>query len=294
MPELPEVETVRRGLEPVLAGQRIRVAEQRRPDLRWPLPERFAERLTGRHVGALRRRSKYLLVDLDADAAGAPETLIIHLGMSGRISIIEADAAGPAPLGNTALASGGTAAHDHVSLTTEAGHRIVYNDPRRFGAMDLWPTDRLEEHRLLAGLGPEPLSNAFSGETLAAALAGRQTPIKAALLDQRTVAGLGNIYVCEALNRAGIHPRRIAGSISRTRIERLAGAIRETLQDAIAAGGSSLRDYRQADGELGYFQHSFRVYGREGEPCPCGVAGARILRIVQSGRSTFYCSRCQR
>lgn len=299
MPELPEVETVRRGLEPVLGGRRIVAAEQRRPDLRWPLPERFAERLTGRRVTALRRRSKYLLLDLD----GEPETLIVHLGMSGRISVLHGPAdgapanghaAGPAVLGRHALATGRIAAHDHVSLVTDAGLRVVYNDPRRFGAMDLWPTERLGEHRLLAGLGPEPLSNAFSGATLARALAGRHTPIKAALLDQRTVAGLGNIYVCEALNRAGIHPRRIAASISGGRVERLAAAIRETLTDAIAAGGSSLRDYRRADGELGYFQHSFRVYGREGAPCPCGAASSRVLRIVQSGRSSFYCSRCQR
>ncbi len=288
MPELPEVETVRRGLEPVLSGHVLAEVIQRRADLRWPLPERFAERLSGRRVERLRRRSKYLLADLDGG-----ETWLLHLGMSGRISVVPPGEAG-GRLGRHAIETGGIAAHDHVSLVTDDGTRVVYNDPRRFGAMDLWPTDDLPAHRLLAGLGPEPLGNAFSGATLAAALAGRQTPIKAALLDQRVVAGLGNIYVCEALNRAGIHPRRIAGTISRGRIERLAGAIRETLTDAIAAGGSSLRDYRQADGELGYFQHAFRVYGREGAPCPCGAAKARVLRIVQSGRSSFYCSRCQR
>ncbi|GMG82211.1 bifunctional DNA-formamidopyrimidine glycosylase/DNA-(apurinic or apyrimidinic site) lyase [Paralimibaculum aggregatum] len=299
MPELPEVETVRRGLEPVLVGQRIAEAVQRRADLRWPLPERFAERLTGRRVERLRRRSKYLIADLDGG-----ESWLVHLGMSGRISVLapepqpqpelEPAGAGAQTLGRFAHGGPGSGAHDHVSLLTAAGTWIVYNDARRFGAMDLWPTEALEAHRLLAGLGPEPLGNAFSGAVLAAALAGRQTPIKAALLDQRVVAGLGNIYVCEALNRAGIHPRRMAGTIGRARIERLAAEIRATLTDAIAAGGSSLRDYRRADGELGYFQHSFRVYGREGEPCPCGGKGARVLRIVQSGRSSFYCSRCQR
>ncbi|MEO0993287.1 MAG: bifunctional DNA-formamidopyrimidine glycosylase/DNA-(apurinic or apyrimidinic site) lyase [Pseudomonadota bacterium] len=287
MPELPEVETVRRGLEPALAGRVLSEAVQRRADLRWPLPERFAERLTNRKVSALRRRSKYLLIDLDGG-----ETWIVHLGMSGRLSIHwpdQTETPGVFTHGGPA-----TEAHDHVSVRTDTGTWVVYNDARRFGAMDLWPTDRLAEHKLLAGIGPEPLGNAFSGEVLAAALAGRMTPIKAALLDQKTVAGLGNIYVCEALNRARIHPRRMAGSLSRDRIERLTLAIRETLTEAIAAGGSSLRDYRQADGELGYFQHAFRVYGREGEPCPCSDTKARILRIVQSGRSSFYCSRCQR
>jgi formamidopyrimidine-DNA glycosylase len=288
MPELPEVETVRRGLAPVLEGRRLARVIQRRPDLRWPLPERFAARLKGRRVLRLRRRSKYLLADLDGG-----ETWIVHLGMSGRFSVVSAGAAAE-PLGRFAHGGPAAGAHDHVSLLTDEGAWIVYNDARRFGAMDLWPTERLGEHRLLAGLGPEPLGNAFGPAALAEVLAGRQTPVKAALLDQHTVAGLGNIYVCEALNRAGIHPRRIAASISRPRVERLARAIRETLEDAIAAGGSSLRDYRQADGGLGYFQHAFRVYGREGEPCPCGAAKARVLRIVQSGRSSFYCSRCQR
>ncbi|MGF1445717.1 MAG: bifunctional DNA-formamidopyrimidine glycosylase/DNA-(apurinic or apyrimidinic site) lyase [Pikeienuella sp.] len=288
MPELPEVETVRRGLAPVLEGHRLTEVVQRRADLRWPLPERFAARLAGRRVRHLRRRSKYLLADLEGG-----ETWLIHLGMSGRISVV-APGDAPAQIGDFTIASGGLAAHDHVSLCTDDGTWVIYNDPRRFGAMDLWPTEDLANHRLLAGLGPEPLGNGFSGTVLAAALAGRQTPIKAALLDQKVVAGLGNIYVCEALNRAGIHPRRIAATISRPRIDRLATAIRETLHAAIAAGGSSLRDYRRADGELGYFQHSFRVYGREGAPCPCGAPKAKILRIVQSGRSSFYCSRCQR
>lgn len=288
MPELPEVETVRRGLEPVLLGRRIVRAEQRRADLRWPLPEGFAARLTGRTVLGLHRRSKYLLADLDAD-----ETLLIHLGMAGRI-LIEAPASASAMLGTFVHAVPEPGPHDHVILTTGDGTRVVYNDARRFGAMDLWPTSDLTGHPLLARLGPEPLGNAFSGPCLAAALKGRRTPVKAALLDQRVVAGLGNIYVCEALHRAGIHPRRMAGSISTKRIETLAAAIRETLTEAIAAGGSSLRDYRQADGELGYFQHMFRVYGREDAPCPREGCRGRILRIMQSGRSSFYCSRCQR
>ncbi|MEM9145653.1 MAG: bifunctional DNA-formamidopyrimidine glycosylase/DNA-(apurinic or apyrimidinic site) lyase [Pseudomonadota bacterium] len=297
MPELPEVETVRRGLEPALTGEVIAEAIQRRSDLRWPLPPRFAARLEGRRVERLRRRSKYLLIDIDPSdgavgAEAAPETWIVHLGMSGRLSIHTPN--GTATPG--AFAHGGptASAHDHVSIRTASGTWVVYNDARRFGAMDLWPTDRLIEHRWLASIGPEPLSNAFSGASLAEALKDRMSPIKAALLDQKTVAGLGNIYVCEALNRARIHPKRMAGSLSRDRIDRLVGAIRDTLTEAIAAGGSSLRDYRQADGELGYFQHAFRVYGREGDPCPCNAPKARVLRIVQSGRSTFYCSRCQR
>jgi len=288
MPELPEVETIRCGLAPVLTGQTIVAAEQRRPDLRWPLPERFAERLTGRRVLDLARRSKYLLAGLDMG-----ETLILHLGMSGRV-LIECPEVAPAAPGLFHHATGGAAAHDHVILTLGDGTRIVYNDPRRFGAMDLWPTGALDGHRLLAHLGPEPLGNGFSGAGLAAALAGRRTPVKAALLDQRLVAGLGNIYACEALHRAGIHPGRIAGSIGRARVERLARAIRETLIEAIAAGGSSLRDYRRADGELGYFQHAFRVYGREGEPCLAPGCAGRVRRIQQSGRSSFYCSACQR
>ena len=261
----------------------ITQAEVRRPDLRWPLPERMAERLTGRRVAQLRRRSKYILADLDGG-----ETLIVHLGMSGRVLISGAVIGGfyhdhPAP-----------AAHDHVVLHMEGGARITYNDARRFGAMDLVETDLAGAHRLLAGLGPEPLGNAFHEDYLLGRLKGRNTPIKAALLDQRVVAGLGNIYVCEALYRAGLSPVRKAGRISATRLRRLVPVIRAVLQEAIEAGGSSLRDYRQADGELGYFQHSFRVYGREGEPCPTPGCGRPIRRIVQSGRSTFYCPACQR
>jgi len=310
MPELPEVETVRRGLEPVLAGRVLAQVEQRRADLRWPLPERFAERLTGRRVTGPSRRSKYPLIGLERGGTAPEETWIVHLGMSGRILVTPSDsrpepsptrgegaAPRPAPaeiLGefHHALATPGK--HDHVVVVTDRGDVVTYNDARRFGAMDLWPTARLETHPLLAGLGPEPLGNAFSGAALAEALAGKRTPIKAALLDQRIVAGLGNIYVCEALHRAGINPKRIAGSLSRPRIERLAAEIVATLTDAIAAGGSSLRDYRRADGELGYFQHSFRVYDREGAPCPTDGCRGTVRRLAQSGRSSFYCPTCQR
>ncbi len=283
MPELPEVETVRRGLAPVMEGRRLARVEQNRPDLRWPLPEAFSARLTGRTVLRLGRRSKYLLAELDGD-----ETLIVHLGMSGRM-LVEADA-----VGDFVHAAGRLPAHDHVVFHVEGGPRIAFNDARRFGAMDLWPTATLESHRLLAALGPEPLSNAFHDAHLAARLAGRRTPIKAALLDQRIVAGLGNIYVCEALHRAQIAPARLAGSLSRPRVARLAAAIRETLEAAIEAGGSSLRDFRHADGELGYFQHAFRVYGREGGPCLRDGCGGVVGRLVQSARSSFWCPRCQR
>lgn len=282
MPELPEVETVRRGLEPVLAGRVLVQVVQRRPDLRWPLPERFAERLTGRQVRGLTRRSKYLLVGLD----GA-ETWLIHLGMSGRLLVGGAATAAfhhdPTPAQK----------HDHVVVATDQGAVVTYNDARRFGAMDLVADDALAAHPLLARLGPEPLGNAFHGPALVAALAGRQTPIKAALLDQRVVAGLGNIYVAEALHRAGIHPARLAGSLGAARVHALAAAIVATLTEAIAAGGSSLRDYRQTDGELGYFQHSFQVYDRAGDPCPRPGCGGAIARIVQSGRSSFFCPVCQ-
>lgn len=283
MPELPEVETVRRGLAPSMEGRVIIRAEQRRPDLRWPLPERFAERLTGRRVLRLGRRAKYILADLDGG-----ETLIVHLGMSGRMLV------SGGMLGEFVHPAGGDGKHDHVVLDMEGGARIVFNDARRFGAMDLHPTERIGEHWLLKALGPEPLSNEFNGEWLAARLAGRFTPVKAALLDQKIVSGLGNIYVCEALHRAGISPKRMAGSISAARLARLAAAINATIADALAAGGSSLRDYRQADGELGYFQHSFLVYDREGEPCRSEGCGGAVRRIAQSGRSSFYCASCQK
>jgi formamidopyrimidine-DNA glycosylase len=237
--------------------------------------------MVGARVERLRRRSKYLLADLDTG-----ETLIVHLGMSGRLLV------SGAAVGNFRHDLTAPAKHDHVILDVEGGARVTFNDARRFGAMDLWPTADLEAHRLLAGLGPEPLGNAFDGTYLAARLAGRRTPVKAVLLDQHVVAGLGNIYVCEALWRAGVSPARPAGEAV-TASDDLAQAVRAVLMDAIAAGGSSLRDYRQADGELGYFQHSFAVYGREGMPCTRPGCAGTIGRVVQSGRSSFYCPACQ-
>jgi formamidopyrimidine-DNA glycosylase len=281
LPELPEVETVRRGLGPVLTGRRIVAAELRRPDLRWPFPPRMAERLSGARVEALRRRSKYLLADLDTG-----ETLIVHLGMSGRLLV------SGAVLGAFHRDLAAPAKHDHVILDVEGGARVTFNDARRFGAMDLWPTDGLEAHRLLAGLGPEPLGNAFDGACLAARLAGRRTPVKAVLLDQRVVAGLGNIYVCEALWRARVSPLRPASDAAGA-ADDLVQAVRAVLADAIAAGGSSLRDYRQANGELGYFQHTFAVYGRASLPCPRPGCAGTVARALQAGRSSFFCPACQ-
>ena len=283
MPELPEVETVRRGLLPAMEGRTILAADIRRPDLRFPFPERMAERLTGARVLGLRRRSKYILADLSTG-----ETLLVHLGMSGRM-LISGVMPGvfhhdhPAP-----------AKHDHVVLDMEGGARVTFNDARRFGAMDLMATDTAEAHWLLREIGPEPLGNEFSEDYLVGRLKGRATPIKAALLDQRNVAGLGNIYVCEVLHRARVDPRRKAGQIAAARVAGLVPVIREVLGEAIEAGGSSLRDYRQADGELGYFQHTFRVYDREAAPCPTPGCAGTVTRIVQSGRSTFFCPRCQR
>lgn len=289
MPELPEVETVRRGLEPVMAGRVILRADVRRPDLRWPFPERMGERLTGAKVLGLWRRSKYLLIDLDR-----AETLIVHLGMSGRLLVsgpLASGGGGRETVGAFHHAHPAAMPHDHVVLDLEGGARVTMNDARRFGAMDLWPSATIGTHRLLAGLGPEPLGNAFDAVHLAAKFGGKRTPVKAALLDQRIVAGLGNIYVCEALWRSGIHPATRAADLGEARIAALTAAIREVLVDAIAAGGSSLRDYRRTDGELGYFQHSFAVYGRDGEPC--ARCGEEIERIVQSGRSSFFCPVCQ-
>lgn len=276
MPELPEVETVRRGLQPVLEGRNLADVIQRRPDLRFPLPARMADRLRGRRIIHVGRRAKYILVELDGG-----EVLIVHLGMSGRMTIHE----GPAPAADR---------HDHVEFLTDGGVTVRFNDARRFGMMDLIASDRLQTHPLLAGLGPEPLGNEFNEAALSSALAGRRTPIKAALLDQRVVAGLGNIYACEALWSARISPRRKAHTIPGARALRLVSAIREVLEAAIAAGGSSLRDYVQASGELGYFQHQWRAYGREGEPCGREECSGTIRRIVQSGRSTFYCALHQR
>lgn len=282
MPELPEVETVRRGLLPVLEGHVIERAEINRPDLRWPLPERMADRLRGARVLALRRRSKYLLADLSTG-----ETLLIHLGMSGRMLI-----SGRMP-GEFHHDHPMPQKHDHVVLHMEGGARVTFNDARRFGAMDLMPTESVSAHPLLAKLGPEPLGNAFDDTYLAGRLRGRNTSIKSALLDQHLVAGLGNIYVCEVLFRARIAPDSKAGDLGPVQIARLVPIIRQVLNDAIEAGGSSLRDYRQADGELGYFQHSFQVYDREGEACLTPGCNGTIARIVQSGRSSFFCPVCQ-
>ncbi|MEM6309947.1 MAG: bifunctional DNA-formamidopyrimidine glycosylase/DNA-(apurinic or apyrimidinic site) lyase [Pseudomonadota bacterium] len=283
MPELPEVETVRRGLAPVMEGVRIARADVNRPDLRWPFPPSMAERLTGAKVEQLRRRSKYILGDLDTG-----ETLLVHLGMSGRM-LVSGD-----PLGVFVHEHPAAEKHDHVVFHMENGARVTFNDPRRFGAMDLVDTANQEDHKLLSVLGPEPLGNDFNEAYLITAFEGKNTPIKSALLDQRIIAGLGNIYVCEALFRAGISPKRKAGRISAPRIATLVPVIRDVLREAIKAGGSTLNDFRQADGELGYFQHSFDVYGREGDPCRTPSCGKAIARIVQSGRSSFYCTACQR
>jgi formamidopyrimidine-DNA glycosylase len=275
MPELPEVETIRRGLALRISGRTIVRAELRRPDLRRPFPPMLAERLEGARIGALDRRGKYILIELDTDGL-----LLLHLGMSGRVTA-----------GSAAMP---IVPHDHVVLTLNDGTVLRFNDPRRFGLIDYVRRSEAAQHPLLAGLGPEPLEPGFDGGYLRTALAGRLTPIKAALLDQRLVAGLGNIYVCEALFRARLSPRRLAASIGPGRADRLAAAIRSVLTEAIAAGGSSLRDYVQANGALGYFQHHWAVYGREGEPCPGCSCAEGVRRIVQSGRSTFFCAKQQR
>jgi formamidopyrimidine-DNA glycosylase len=283
MPELPEVETVRRGLLPVMEGAVIARAEVNRPDLRWPLPQRMAERLTGSRVIALRRRSKYILADLDSG-----ETLLIHLGMSGRMLI------SGVMLGQFHHEHPAPQKHDHVVLHMDGGARITFNDARRFGAMDLMPTEKALEHPLLAGLGPEPFGNDFNEPYLAQRLKGRRTPIKAALLDQRIVAGLGNIYVAETLFRAHISPLQLAGDLKPKAVTALVPLIREVLAEAIEAGGSSLRDFRQANGELGYFSKHFQVYDREGQPCETPGCKGTVTRTVQSGRSSFWCPACQR
>lgn len=270
MPELPEVETVRRGLTPSMEGAVISEAQVNRPDLRWPFPDRMADRLTGARVLRLGRRSKYILVDLDTS-----ETLLIHLGMSGRM-LVSGD-----PLGQFVRNHPAPEKHDHVILHLDNGARITFNDPRRFGAMDLIPTQDLARHKLIAGLGPEPLSNDFNEPYLVAQFKGRKMPMKAALLDQKIIAGLGNIYVCEALFRGGIHPARRAGQLSKARVGTLIPIIRQVLTEAIDAGGSSLRDFRQADGNLGYFQHNFDVYGRESAP----VSKRRVLRHSFTNRA---------
>lgn len=285
MPELPEVETVRRGLAPAMEQRRILTAQANRPDLRFPFPDRFAERLTGTQVERIDRRSKYLLMRL-----GSGETLLMHLGMSGRFSI-HADDVSRQP-GDFVYAPAANPKHDHVVFELEGGVRVTYNDPRRFGFMVMFPTEDEASVPYLKTLGPEPTSNAFSSARLLEAFEGRRSPIKAGLLDQSVVAGLGNIYVCEALWRARISPKRLCANLGEKRAERLAAAVREVIVDAIEAGGSTLRDYAGADGAMGYFQHSFDVYGREGQACRrCG--GGIVRRIVQSNRSTFYCPSCQ-
>jgi len=289
MPELPEVETVRLGLTPVMEGHVLTDVETRRGDLRVPFPKDFVARTKGRKVKALRRRAKYILADLDSG-----ETLVIHLGMSGRMSVytegkqrrIGSYVYDRAPDG------AGTGKHDHVVFETDAPARIIFNDHRRFGLMALVDTARLEDDKLFKDIGIEPLSGKFTTAYLVKALEGKKTPIKSALLDQRLIAGLGNIYVCEALFRAGISPKRLAGSIKKERIAPLVAAIKKVLKDAIAAGGSTLRDHAQATGDPGNFQHHFLVYGREGLKCKNNCPGT-VKRIVQAGRSTFYCPKCQ-
>ena len=297
MPELPEVETVMRGLAAVLTGSVIERAELRRADLRWPFPPGLAMRLTGARVLGFRRRAKYMLMRLDGG-----DSLLIHLGMSGRMvaRARHSDAPGRlSPQGGASDARGHNAPpelHEHMVLET-ADWRVGFVDPRRFGALDLVPTAAEAAHRFLAGLGPEPLEDSFTPAVLSSALAGKRTPIKAALLDQRVVAGLGNIYVSEALFRAGISPRRLAGTIPGARAARLVPAIKAVLEDSIAAGGSSLRDYVRSDGELGFFQDRFDVYDREDKPCATcpGVPPCQgIQRIVQSGRASFFCPRRQK
>ncbi|WP_260484274.1 bifunctional DNA-formamidopyrimidine glycosylase/DNA-(apurinic or apyrimidinic site) lyase [Sphingomicrobium flavum] len=270
MPELPEVETTVRGLKRVLKGERIARVEVRRPDLRRPFPDGLGQRLTGARIEKLWRRAKYGLLDTDRG-----DTLIFHLGMSGRWRI------DPSDIGK----------HDHLVLETAAGRQLSLNDPRRFGSVDLVATDAVQDFAGFAGMGPEPVGAPLTGRTLGERLAGKATPIKLALLDQRVIAGLGNIYVCEALYRAGIAPGRKAGSVGKARLDALAGHIQAVLEEAIEAGGSTLRDYAAPDGELGYFSKRFDVYGREGEECR--GCGGQVRRRVQGGRSTFYCAKCQ-
>lgn len=288
MPELPEVETVCRGLRPALVGRRLTRVEQRRPDLRFPFPADFVSRLEGARVAAVERRAKYILIRLQDDW-----TWLVHLGMSGRFTVTPGAMASSGQAGhNSGWAM--VEKHDHVLVETEDGGRLVFNDTRRFGYMDLIPPGAEATSPHLAQLGPEPLSDGFNATAFSDALSGKKTPIKAALLDQRLVAGLGNIYVCEALWRAGISPRRSAHTVAGARAGRLVPAVKAVLTAAIAAGGSSLRDYVQATGELGYFQHAWDAYDREGDPCRRPGCHGVMQRIVQSGRSTFFCPRHQR
>ena len=293
MPELPEVETVRRGLQPVMEGSKILKAEARRKDLRFPFQKDFIARLEGQTVTGLGRRAKYLMADL-----GSGDVLLMHLGMSGSFRVLESgDNKTP---GQFHYPRSEDRAHDHVVFHMSSGTAVVFNDPRRFGYMKIIARNALEDEPLLKGLGPEPLGNEFGAAMLARACAGKKTSLKAALLDQRVVAGLGNIYVCEALYRSQLSPRRSAATLATKKLEptdhakRLVGAIHGVLNQAIKAGGSSLRDHRQTSGELGYFQHSFQVYDREGEKCQTAKCGGIVRRFVQNGRSTFWCPKCQK
>ena len=274
MPELPEVETVRRGLLPALEGKTLKSVIVRRPNLRIPFPKDFAKKLSGKVIIRLARRAKYLLMHIKGG-----DVAIIHLGMSGHMTILAKNIKDPGK-------------HDHVDFCTTEGTVVRFNDPRRFGLMTLTTEDKLETHKLIRNIGPDPLGNNFNGAVLASALAGRVRSIKAALLDQKTVGGLGNIYVSESLFRSGISPDRLAKAVQGNRAEKLTRAIREVLGEAIEAGGSSLKDHVQPDGKLGYFQHHFKVYDKEGEACP-GCSMSKIIKIVQAGRSTYYCSNCQ-
>ncbi|MBW3617627.1 MAG: bifunctional DNA-formamidopyrimidine glycosylase/DNA-(apurinic or apyrimidinic site) lyase [Proteobacteria bacterium] len=288
MPELPEVETVRRGLQPVLGGARVVRVEQRRPDLRFPFPYGFAQRLTGARVDAVLRRAKYLLASLDTG-----ETWVTHLGMTGRFLVERPEVQGESPGRFTHAAPEG-AKHAHLALETDAGARVTFFDARRFGYMGLIPTAELGSHPWFAEIGPEPLEPGFDAAHLLGAFKGRSQAVKTVLLDQRVVAGLGNIYVCEALHRSGVSPRRPAGKVGRAAALRLVKDVRAVLEEAIIAGGSTLRDYAQADGLSGLFQHSWAVYGREGEPCIRPGCAGTVARFAQGGRSTFFCPRCQR
>jgi formamidopyrimidine-DNA glycosylase len=292
MPELPEVETVRRGLAEAMEGKRLVKVDVRRGDLRWPLPKDFAQRLKGRTVTGIGRRAKYLLADLSSG-----DVLLMHLGMSGSFHVLQEK---QNRLGRYHHEQAKRVAHDHIVFHLSSGAVVTFNDPRRFGSMKLVPRAKLEDEPLLKNLGPEPLGNAFDAVMLARACQGKKTSLKAALLDQRVVAGLGNIYVCEALYRAQLSPKRLASTIAdrkgapNERARRLVEAIKAVLNEAIEVGGSSLRDHRLTDGDLGMFQHNFRVYDREGEPCRTPACGGTVKRIVQNGRSTFYCPVCQK
>jgi formamidopyrimidine-DNA glycosylase len=293
MPELPEVETVRRGLQAAMEGARIVKAELRRKDLRFPFQRDFVTRLQGKTVTGLGRRAKYLMADLSSG-----DVLLMHLGMSGSFRVVS-DGGNKTP-GKFHHPRNGQRAHDHVVFHMSSGATVVFNDPRRFGYMKILPRDGIEDEPLLQGLGPEPLGNEFDAGMLARACHNKKTSLKAALLDQRVVAGLGNIYVCEALYRAHLSPRRLAATLSTKKgaptehAARLIDAIHAVLNQAIKAGGSSLRDHRQTSGELGYFQHSFQVYGREGKPCATPGCGGVVRRFTQNGRSTFWCPKCQK